>query len=59
MSLVVYDFGGHRVATLAEATLSAGEHWVDWPGAPPAAGIYFYRLTTADAAETRKMTWIR
>ncbi len=47
--LALYDVAGRRVCTLAEGTLPAGPHVVDWDGrndrgTPLGAAVYFARL---------------
>ena len=55
---------GRLVATLAEGAYPAGYHTVLWGGtdgrgAAVSAGMYFYRLETADRVLTRKTLVIR
>jgi len=55
---------GQTVATLIDETISAGRHSVAWDGLDVtgervASGIYFYRLTTPDRTETRKMVVLK
>ena len=62
--LEIFDVTGRRVRTLDSATLPAGVHRSTWDGTNDAgrrvpAGTYFYRLTTADDVETRRMVRIR
>ncbi|MBD3161085.1 MAG: T9SS type A sorting domain-containing protein [Candidatus Eisenbacteria bacterium] len=63
VSLAVFDVVGRRVATLAEAVLSAGSHAVRWDGTarsgnPVPKGIYFLRLQTPDGTRERKVNRI-
>lgn len=49
VTLEIYDIRAMKIATLVEATYSAGEHVVQWDGRdsegrPVASGIYLYRL---------------
>jgi hypothetical protein len=60
VSLVVYDVRGARVRTLVSGERPAGRYTVEWngqndQGAPVSSGVYFYRMTTAGFADTRKM----
>ncbi len=62
--LIVYDVLGHRVKILVDRNVEAGYQSVVWDGKredgrPVAAGIYFYRLHTADFSTARKMTLLR
>jgi hypothetical protein len=65
VTLRVYDIGGRRVRTLAEArALAPGAHRFEWDGrddagAPLQAGLYFARLEAGEARETRRMARMR
>jgi flagellar hook assembly protein FlgD len=65
VSLQVYDVAGRLVRRLLDAKLSAAAgleaRWngLDDAGQRVASGVYFYRLVTADAAETRKMVLMK
>ena len=58
--LNVFDAAGRRVARIADAAMSAGDHSFVWDGrasngAPAANGVYFYRLEAGGSAITRKL----
>jgi flagellar hook assembly protein FlgD len=62
--LSVYDVRGRRIRTLVERDLAAGPHEARWDGRDgngraQGAGIYFYRLSTAEGAVTRRLTLLR
>ena len=63
-ALVVHDLSGRVVKTLASGHFPGGTNRVRWDGtgedggAVP-AGVYFYRLTTAEGVRTRRMVMIR
>ena len=62
--LEVYALTGQRVAVLQEAPRKAGLHRLRWDGRdergrPLASGVYVYRLVTAEAVQTRKLTLLR
>lgn len=64
VKLVVYNILGAEVATLVDEVRSAGTHRVTWDGTdksgnPVASGVYLYRLTTGDFAETKKMVLMK
>jgi hypothetical protein len=65
VSLRVYDVAGRLVRTLVDEKLATGAgHEAAWNGLDDAgsrvsSGVYFYRLVTADAAETRKMVLMK
>lgn len=58
--LEVFDLQGRRITVLADGSLPAGYHTVDWDrrdvhGTPARPGVYLYRLTAGDFRETRKL----
>jgi len=60
----IYDIIGRRVRTLGDSEFAAGLHQVEWcgddySGKRVAGGVYFYRLTTAEGTETRKMMLLK
>jgi len=60
----VIDLLGQRIRLLIDDELAAGQHALRWFGAndlgqPAASGIYFYRATTAEGVQTRRMTLLR
>lgn len=63
--LVVYGLDGHRVATLVDETLAAGQHAVPWQGRDDngqvvASGTYVYRLETQmGEVQTARMVLVR
>jgi len=62
--LEVINTLGQTVATLLDADRPAGTHIVQWYGVDDsgnevASGIYFYRLTTAQRTEVRKMMLLK
>lgn len=64
VQLTVVDVAGRKVATLVNQALTPGEHERWWDGRTDdgraaAAGVYFYRLQTNDARDTRKMVLLR
>jgi flagellar hook assembly protein FlgD len=64
VDLAVYDVRGRRVRTLFRGIQDAGPHARSWDGRAEAgtacaAGVYFVRLTTADATLARKLVLLR
>ena len=62
--LEVFALTGQRVAVLHEGSKKAGIHRLRWDarddqGRPLASGVYLYRLVTAEAVQTRKLTLLR
>jgi subtilisin-like proprotein convertase family protein len=64
VQLRVYDLSGKLVTTLAEETLSAGQHEVIWTGRDDtgrqaASGMYFYRLVAEGQTLVGKMLMLK
>jgi hypothetical protein len=59
VTLVVYDLLGKQVATLVDEVKSPGSYDVSFSGTDLANGVYVYKLTTPDFAETRKMILLK
>ena len=62
--LAVYNLLGRKVVTLVDGEMSGGIHTVEWDGkdsqgAPCASGVYFYRMTSSDFVDTRKMLFLK
>jgi hypothetical protein len=65
VKLIVYDILGKEVASLippfwgGQEGLQPGTYEVEWDAANFSSGIYFYKLETADFAETKRMVLIK
>lgn len=59
ISLKVYDILGKEIATLVNQKQSAGNYGVEFDGSNLPSGIYFYKLTTDDFSETKRMMLIK
>jgi len=64
VSLKVYDVTGALVKTLVNESVEAGYHSLLWDGTNEtgnevANGVYFYRLTTGDFNQSRKLVVLR
>lgn len=62
--LEVYNVLGERITTLVDRFLPTGQYNITWDGRDytgkgVASGLYFYRLTTTDFTETRKMMLVK
>ena len=55
VNLVVYDMLGKKVSTLLDKNLDAGTYEVNFDGSNLSSGIYFFKLTTNNFSEVRKM----
>ncbi len=63
-TISVYDVSGRHIRDLVSGIITKGYHEVTWNGRNSdgrleASGVYFCRLKTANAVETRKMVLLR
>ena len=59
VNIKVYDTQGREVAELVNERLGIGSYEVTFNGANLSSGIYFYKLTTGDFVESKKMMLIK
>ncbi len=59
VKLEVLNVLGQSVSTVVNGHLEAGAHRVHWDGNQFSSGVYFYRLTTGDFVETKKMVLLK
>ena len=59
VKLEIYDISGKLIETLLNEDLSAGMYEIDFDASGLATGTYFYRLTTDNFTETKKMLLIK
>ncbi|MBW6515816.1 MAG: agmatine deiminase family protein [Candidatus Cloacimonetes bacterium] len=64
VSLEIFNIQGKKISTLIADYYFQGDHSLIWNGRDSlgkeiAAGVYFYRITTAEFAETRKMILLK
>jgi hypothetical protein len=62
--LEIFNILGELIATPLRRYLAAGEHRVNWDGRnasgnPTPTGIYFYRVTSGEFTETKKMILVK
>jgi len=55
----VFDILGREAATLVNEQLKPGTYEVDWDAANYPSGVYYYKLTSEDYSETRKMILVK
>jgi hypothetical protein len=55
----IYNILGREIATLINEQLQPGVYEVTWDGTNYPSGVYFYRLTTKDFSQTRKMVLLK
>jgi xylan 1,4-beta-xylosidase len=59
VTLVIYDVLGRQVTILIDKQMDPGHHSFIWDASGLASGLYFCRLSSADAVKTRKMVLMR
>ena len=57
--LIIYDLLGREVSTLVNDDLDAGLHSATWEAGDASSGIYFYKLTSGDFIQTKKMLFLK
>jgi hypothetical protein len=57
--LKIYDINGREIQTLVNEKLNPGTYEVTFDGSNYASGIYFYRLTTDDFSDTKKLILLK
>jgi len=55
VKLEIFDLLGRIVATPLETRLEPGNHLVTWDALEQPSGVYFFRLTTEQGKDTRRM----
>jgi photosystem II stability/assembly factor-like uncharacterized protein len=59
VTLKVYEALGREAAILVNQRLSAGTYEVEWNASNYAGGVYYYKLSTDNYSETKKMILIK
>jgi hypothetical protein len=59
VAIKLYDVLGREVSTLVNEKQEAGYRQVTWDATNVASGMYFYRLSTTDFVQTRKLLLLR
>lgn len=59
VKLVVFDALGREIAILVNKQMNPGSYEVTWDASNYPSGVYFYKLTSGDYTETRKMILIK
>ena len=57
--LNVYNVLGQRVAALINQNMKAGEHEYNFNASNLSSGVYFYKITTGNFTQTRKMLLLK
>jgi len=59
VKLEVYNISGQKVATVVDGQQEAGYRSVIWDASEVSSGVYFYKLTTGDFTDTRRMMLVK
>lgn len=59
VNVVVYDLLGRKVAVLVNEQLNPGTFEVRWDASNCPSGMYFYKITSGDYTDSRKMVLIK
>jgi hypothetical protein len=59
VKLVVFDALGREVQTLVNQSQQAGTYEASFNGSALTSGVYFYKLTSGDFSETKRMSLIK
>jgi hypothetical protein len=57
--ILVYDILGREVASLVNNDMKAGKYSVDFNASDLSSGVYFYRLTSGDFSDVKKMVVLK
>ena len=59
VKLVLFDLTGREVAVIADKQLSAGTYTVDFDASKLSSGVYFYKMTSNDFSDVKKMILVK
>ncbi len=59
VKLVVYNIIGEQSAVLFNGELNAGSYNADWDASSFPSGVYFYKLSTDDFSQTKRMILVK
>ena len=59
VTLKIFDMLGNEITTLVKEELGPGEYKVEFDGTNFASGMYFYKLTSENFSQTKKMNLIK
>ncbi len=59
VSIKIFDITGREVSTLVDDNFNPGTYEVDWDGSKYSSGVYFYRMSSGNFSEIRKMMLIK
>jgi len=59
VKLIIFDVLGREIIILVNESLNPGEYEVEWDASNYPSGVYYYKLTSGNYFETRKMILIK
>jgi hypothetical protein len=59
VTLKIYDIAGREVMTVTKAKLAAGSYSYSWDAGRFASGVYFFRLSTEEYSDIKKMLLVK
>ena len=59
ITLKVYDINGKEIETLVTENKNAGVYNVSWNAENHPSGVYYYKLSSDNFSETKKMVLLR
>jgi hypothetical protein len=59
VELKIYNSIGEEIAALVNTVKEPGKYTVKWNASGLASGIYFYKITAGEFAESKKMVLLR
>lgn len=59
IKIEIFDAAGKLIEILADKEFNAGFHSIEWNGSNVSSGIYFYRISTKQFTETKKMMLLK
>ncbi|MCC7159354.1 MAG: T9SS type A sorting domain-containing protein [Ignavibacteria bacterium] len=57
--LIVYDIMGKEVKVLVNKLMQPGNYSIDFDGSSIASGMYFYRITSGEFSDTKKLVLVK
>lgn len=59
VNLKIFDINGREISELVNEKLNAGEYKIDFNADNLPSGVYYYKMTTENFSETRKMILVK
>jgi hypothetical protein len=57
--LILFDMMGREVSVMIDKVLSTGKYTVDFDASKLASGVYFYKMTSGDFTDVKKMVLVK